>query len=445
MPWLPVKKPDPTVATVVSAPMAKLLLEQNKPEPPQAREGQGQGRPAEAAAREGGRAQQQQARSDQAAGAEARRAPAKVALNKEAPVPEARVPVPNKPPGEIDAARRKVAGIGLLAMKNDLQELHGAPIAVQLAPVKQGPGVGTSVGVGVGAGTEAGVPVRAMITSNATNGSGGINTAGYSKNTGGGGLAGQSLTMVEGVIGGGGGGGAGGGGARGRGDGTGSGVGGTGGSGGGGGGNLTKGGSGKASRSIEDVRLVFERNKGSIYAIYNRALRDEPGAAGQGGPQADDRAVGRRDEPEHRLERAQDARHRVQAARAHPDLRLRREGRQRDGRQLPARLPAVVATARSSGAPQSRSMIQVGAWSLGFSRARTCRSTPACSSRAAAGRVQQQVVDAQAGVAREAVAEVVPVRVDRLARMQVLERIGPALGEQAAIRRLASPAAAARR
>jgi hypothetical protein len=201
-------------------------------------------------------------------------APAKVALNKEAPVPEARVPVPNKPPGEIDAARRKVAGIGLLAMNNDLQELHGAPIAVQLAPVKQGPGVGTSVGVGVGAGTEAGVPVRAMITSNATNGSGGINTAGYSKNTGGGGLAGQSLTMVEGVIGGGGGGGAGGGGARGRGDGTGSGVGGAGGN--GGGGNLTKGGSGKASRAIEDVRLVFERNKGSIYAIYNRACATSP-------------------------------------------------------------------------------------------------------------------------------------------------------------------------
>jgi TonB family protein len=194
-------------------------------------------------------------------------------------VPEARVPVPNKPPGEIDAARRKVAGIGLLAMNNDLQELHGAPIAVQLAPVKQGPGVGTSVGVGVGAGTEAGVPVRSMITSNATNGSGGINTAGYSKNTGGGGLAGQSLTMVEGVIGGGGGGGAGGGGSRGRGDGTGSGVGGAGGN--GGGGSLTKGGSGKASRAIEDVRLVFERNKGSIYAIYNRALRDEPGLQGK--------------------------------------------------------------------------------------------------------------------------------------------------------------------
>ena len=39
--------------------------------------------------------------------------------------------------------------------------------------------------------------------------------------------------------------------------------------------------SGKASRAIEDVRLVFERNKGSIYAIYNRALRDEPGLQGK--------------------------------------------------------------------------------------------------------------------------------------------------------------------
>jgi biopolymer transport protein ExbD len=94
------------------------------------------------------------------------------------------------------------------------EELHGAPIAVQMrTDIKQGPGVGTSTGVGVGAGNEAGVPTRNLITSNATGGSGGINTAAYSKNTGGGGLAGRSTTMVEGAIGGGGGGGPGGGGA----------------------------------------------------------------------------------------------------------------------------------------------------------------------------------------------------------------------------------------
>ena len=40
-------------------------------------------------------------------------------------------------------------------------------------------------------------------------------------------------------------------------------------------------GSGKASRSIEEIKLVFERNKGAIYAIYNRALREEPGLQGK--------------------------------------------------------------------------------------------------------------------------------------------------------------------
>lgn len=195
-----------------------------------------------------------------------------------APVPEARNPQPNKPPGEIEGARLKASGVGLLAMKNSLQELHGAPMAMQLKQdIKPGPGVGTGVGVGVGAGTEPGLPTRALITSNATSGSGGINTAAYSRDTGGGGLAGRSSTMVEGVAGGGGGGGYGGGGKYGaRGNGTGDGL-----SGGGKGGNVTKGSSGKASRSIEEIKLVFERNKGAIYALYNRALREDPSLQGK--------------------------------------------------------------------------------------------------------------------------------------------------------------------
>jgi len=186
-----------------------------------------------------------------------------------APVPEARNPQPNKPPGEIEGARRKAAGVGLLAMKDQLAELHGAPVAVQLkADIKPGLGVGTGTGPGVGAGNEAGLPSRALITSNAAGGSGGINTAAYSRNTGGGGLAGRATTLVEGVAGGGGGGGAGGGGSR-----------ATGGS--GPGGALHKGKSGKASRSIEEIKLVFERNKGAIYAIYNRALREDPALQGK--------------------------------------------------------------------------------------------------------------------------------------------------------------------
>jgi len=193
-----------------------------------------------------------------------------------ADAPEARQPIPGKPPGEIDAARRKAAGVGLLAMKDQLSELRGAPVAVQLnQDIKPGKGVGSGVGVGVGAGTDPGLPDRALITSNATGGSGGINTAAYSRNTGGGGLAGRATTLVEGVAGGGGGGGPGGGGSSAGKGGNGTGV------GGGAGGTLTKSGSGKASRSIEEIKLVFERNKGAIYAIYNRALRDDPALQGK--------------------------------------------------------------------------------------------------------------------------------------------------------------------
>ena len=273
MPWLPVKKPDPKVAPMVSVPMAKLLIENTpKPKPPPP--------PPQKAKADIPKPPPEQkvavndTRPEPPKPAKQAERP-KAANTKDAPVPEARQPIEGKAPGEI-GIRQRVAGIGLLANSKDLQEMHGAPLAVQLAPVKQGPGVGTGVGVGVGAGNEAGVPVRAMITSNATTGSGGINTAGYSTNTGGGGLAGRATTMVEGVIGGGGGGGPGGGGGGRGGTGVGS-----GGGGGGAGGIASKGGGGKASRAIEDVRLVFERNKGSIYAIYNRALREEPGLQGK--------------------------------------------------------------------------------------------------------------------------------------------------------------------
>ncbi len=64
------------------------------------------------------------------------------------PVPEARNPLPNKPPGEIEGARRRAAGVGLLAMKDQLAEIRGAPVAVQLNQnIKAGPGVGAGVGV----------------------------------------------------------------------------------------------------------------------------------------------------------------------------------------------------------------------------------------------------------------------------------------------------------
>jgi TonB family protein len=236
MPWLPVPKVDRSKEEELPPRLAKLLLEREAPPPaPVVRKPE----PEAPAAKP----QPEVTKPEP----------------KKPPVTEARKPEPAKPPGErIEAARRKASGVGLLAMKDELADLRGAPVAAQLQKdIKPGPGVGSGSGPGVGAGRSAGLPARSLITANATGGSGGINTSSLSRDTGGGGLAGRSTTAVQGVVGGEGGGGA------------------------GGGGTLRRGASGKASRSIEDIKLVFDRNKGSIYAIYNRALREDPTLQGK--------------------------------------------------------------------------------------------------------------------------------------------------------------------
>jgi TonB family protein len=263
MPWLPVREPDRTAVEPLPPRLTKLLLDRDTPPPVIPK-------PERPVAKDE---------------AKATPAPTEVAKAEPKPQPkgaiiEARRPEANKPPGEkLENARARASGVGLLAMKNELEQLHAAPAAVQMnQDIKPGPGVGSGVGPGVGAGVGPGVPTRSLITSNATGGSGGINTAAFSRDTGGGGLAGRSTTLVEGVAGGAGGGGPGG-------VAHGSGRPGAGGSGAGGGtgagGSLQRGGSGKASRSIEEIKLVFERNKGAIYAIYNRALREEPSLQGK--------------------------------------------------------------------------------------------------------------------------------------------------------------------
>jgi len=42
-----------------------------------------------------------------------------------------------------------------------------------------------------------------------------------------------------------------------------------------------QGASGKAARSPEEIELVFDRNKGAIYALYSRALREQPDLSGK--------------------------------------------------------------------------------------------------------------------------------------------------------------------
>jgi outer membrane biosynthesis protein TonB len=44
---------------------------------------------------------------------------------------------------------------------------------------------------------------------------------------------------------------------------------------------VQRGGSGKASRSREEIETVFDRNKGALYALYTRALRENPELQGK--------------------------------------------------------------------------------------------------------------------------------------------------------------------
>jgi len=233
MPWLPLPKVDRTQVEELPPRLAKLLLEREPPPPIV---------PAKKPEPEVAATKPEPAKKE----------PAKP-VTKETKKVEADKPVGKK---DVESARKKASGVGLLALKDDLADLRSAPAAVQLSKdIKPGPGVGAGSGPGVGAGKSAGVPSRALITSNAAGGSGGINTARLSRDTGGGGLAGRATTLVEGTVGGGGGGGA--------------------------GGSLQRGGSGKAGRSLEEIKLVFDRNKGAIYSIYNRALREDPSLQGK--------------------------------------------------------------------------------------------------------------------------------------------------------------------
>ena len=94
---------------------------------------------------------------------------------------------------------------------------------------------------------------RSMITSKAGTASGGINTAAMSRNTGGSGIAGRDTTRVASPV---------------------AGIGPAGGA-------SRSGSSGRASRSREEIELVFDKNKGAIFALYNRALRKDPSLEGK--------------------------------------------------------------------------------------------------------------------------------------------------------------------
>ncbi|HZF27978.1 MAG TPA: AgmX/PglI C-terminal domain-containing protein [Gammaproteobacteria bacterium] len=153
-------------------------------------------------------------------------------------------PEPPKPVDTTQQAREKAKVAGLLPFANQLAALRDDKVAEQLDRKNL---------VGSGA-TNAPLAERSQITSRVGNASRGINTAALSRNTGGNGLAGRSTTQVENPV-------EGfepvGGAAQRSGD------------------------SDKPSRSREEIERTFDRNKGAIYAIYNRALRNNPALQGK--------------------------------------------------------------------------------------------------------------------------------------------------------------------
>jgi TonB family protein len=139
----------------------------------------------------------------------------------------------------IEQARKKASTAGLLALQDSLADLRDQSVD-ELRGARRLSNSGASAKK-----TE-----RALITSKVGAGSQGINTAAMSRDTGSTRLAARTATQVKSTI------------AK-----T-SAVG-------------KRKNSKTASRSIEEIQVVFDRNKGAIYSLYNRALRKDPTLQGK--------------------------------------------------------------------------------------------------------------------------------------------------------------------
>jgi len=153
-------------------------------------------------------------------------------------------PLPQPPkPKPVEDAREKAQKSGLLKLQDQLADLRDNSVLDKAAMTKNLTGK-------VGETTSA---ERSMITSKVGASSGGINTAALSRGYGGGAgsLTGHNTTQVTSAV------------LDAKPD------------------KVNRGGSGKAARSEEEIATIFDRNKGAIYSIYTRALRDKPELKGK--------------------------------------------------------------------------------------------------------------------------------------------------------------------
>lgn len=220
-PWIPTPEVDPNEVVEVPPRIAKLLLEHKLPPPPAPKPELVVPEP------EPEPLPQSETVTEQ--------------VVETSPEPE---PEPQPAPVDTRQRARERAQAALLPFTESLGDLRDSDVVERVSDNRP---LTASVG-------EAVRNERSMITSKAGRASGGINTATMSRNTGGGGLGGRTTTQVESpvaAIG------ASASGAR------------------------RSGASGKASRSREEIELVFDRNKGAIFALYNRALRQDPTLQGK--------------------------------------------------------------------------------------------------------------------------------------------------------------------
>jgi len=225
-PWIPTPEKDPNMVEDIPPRIAKLLLEQKPPPPPPPKPKEPEPEP-------------------EIADPVAEPEPEQVA--EETPPPPEPDPEPAPAPEpEIDlqAVAREQAQAALLPFTEDLASLADSDVLETVADSRP---LTASVG-------EATRNERSMITSKVGTASGGINTSSMSRNTGGTGLSARNVTTVDSPV---------------------ESVGQS------GGGARRTGTSGKASRSREEIELVFDKNKGAIFALYNRALRVDPSLEGK--------------------------------------------------------------------------------------------------------------------------------------------------------------------
>ena len=218
-PFLPVKKIDRSKVDELPPRLAQLVVEKQKPKPPP---------------------------------------PPKVEKKKEKPKEkkkeepkkkeEKKKPKPKPKPKEktqaekLEEARKKAQSTGLLALSDELADLRDTP----------SPKLNKSSKLSKGA-AQAKEFKRNVLTSNIASSSGGIDTSNLSSGVGRSNLEGRSTTQVESPV-----------------------------------EQVAKaaavdrdGRSKRPSRTYEEVSLVFDRNKGAIYSLYNRALRKDPTLEGK--------------------------------------------------------------------------------------------------------------------------------------------------------------------